>query len=298
VEHRLAGWRIGVRTPKETTTVTDEDALLRAIGEEPDEDGPRLVYADWLEEHGNPGRAELIRVQCALAALEAKQWGLRQREGNLWDQYELDWLAALEPWLEKRKGDLLGYEFRRGFVEYIQTRLLTDGACRELATQPFLVVLRQLYLNVLNPEDGLTQLLTSSRLANLEGLFVEGGFDWVPPSVLRLDHLKALAHFSHLRRLKHLSLAGHALASEAGEMLASSGILGSLRSLDLTDNRLDDDAALALSRSPHLNQLERLTLWHNPIGPEGAEALRERFGERVVLEEPLQPSPDADEIPF
>jgi len=27
----------------------------------PDDDAPRLVYADWLEEHGQPERAGLIR---------------------------------------------------------------------------------------------------------------------------------------------------------------------------------------------------------------------------------------------
>src|SRR4051812_5383520 len=38
------------------------DALLAAIAEAPDDDAPRLVYADWLEEHGDDARAEFIRV--------------------------------------------------------------------------------------------------------------------------------------------------------------------------------------------------------------------------------------------
>src|SRR5262245_43514127 len=41
--------------------------FLRAVAGQPDEDAPRLVYADWLDEHGDPDRAEFIRVQCALA---------------------------------------------------------------------------------------------------------------------------------------------------------------------------------------------------------------------------------------
>lgn len=44
--------------------MTDRDALLRAIIEAPDDDAPRLVYADWLDENGDPARAEFIRVQC------------------------------------------------------------------------------------------------------------------------------------------------------------------------------------------------------------------------------------------
>jgi uncharacterized protein (TIGR02996 family) len=40
--------------------MTDHDALLRTIGENPAEDTPRLVFADWLDDHADafphPGR--------------------------------------------------------------------------------------------------------------------------------------------------------------------------------------------------------------------------------------------------
>lgn len=36
-------------------------AFLRAIAANPDDDTPRLVFADWLEEHGEPERAEFVR---------------------------------------------------------------------------------------------------------------------------------------------------------------------------------------------------------------------------------------------
>lgn len=45
------------------------DGLLQAILEEPDSDDLRLIYADWLDEHGQEGRAEFIRVQVELAEL-------------------------------------------------------------------------------------------------------------------------------------------------------------------------------------------------------------------------------------
>jgi uncharacterized protein (TIGR02996 family) len=32
--------------------MTPEDGFLNDICEHPEEDGPRLVYADWLEDHG------------------------------------------------------------------------------------------------------------------------------------------------------------------------------------------------------------------------------------------------------
>ena len=46
--------------------MTDRDALLAAITANPDEDTPRLIYADWLQENGEPDRAEFIRLQCRL----------------------------------------------------------------------------------------------------------------------------------------------------------------------------------------------------------------------------------------
>lgn len=48
------------------TTTTDESALLAAIAAHPDEDTPRLMYADWLDENDQPERAEFIRLQIAL----------------------------------------------------------------------------------------------------------------------------------------------------------------------------------------------------------------------------------------
>ena len=48
---------------------TDGAGLLRAILDDPHDDVPRLVYADWLEEHGDETervRAEFIRVQIEL----------------------------------------------------------------------------------------------------------------------------------------------------------------------------------------------------------------------------------------
>jgi uncharacterized protein (TIGR02996 family) len=51
-------------TEAPTTTAA---ALLARILASPEDDAPRLVYADWLDEHGEPARAEFIRVQCELA---------------------------------------------------------------------------------------------------------------------------------------------------------------------------------------------------------------------------------------
>jgi uncharacterized protein (TIGR02996 family) len=104
--------------------------FLRAIQAAPDDDAPRLVYADWLEEHGEPERALFIRVQCELARME--KWAseqflvlpesregqyldaLRERARALLDAHGLDWLADLAvEFSTPLRPDI----FRRGFVE-------------------------------------------------------------------------------------------------------------------------------------------------------------------------------------
>ena len=46
----------------------EAQAIFQAILDKPDDDVPRLAFADWCEENGHADRAELIRVQLALAA--------------------------------------------------------------------------------------------------------------------------------------------------------------------------------------------------------------------------------------
>jgi uncharacterized protein (TIGR02996 family) len=67
-------------------TLTSEEALLRAIRESPADDGPRLIYADWLDENGQPDRAEFIRLQVRLVDMDEDdpQWQpFKQREWEL-----------------------------------------------------------------------------------------------------------------------------------------------------------------------------------------------------------------------
>lgn len=48
--------------------MSDEEAFLNAIRASPDDDAPRLVYADWLDEHGQPEKAGYLRTEAALGA--------------------------------------------------------------------------------------------------------------------------------------------------------------------------------------------------------------------------------------
>ena len=54
--------------------MNEREALLAAAIADPDDDTPRLVLADWLEEHGDEhdrARAEYIRIQCELGRLSS-----------------------------------------------------------------------------------------------------------------------------------------------------------------------------------------------------------------------------------
>jgi len=99
--------------------MNDRDALLGAILADP-EDTPRLALADWLEETGDPARAEFIRVQCSLARMtdEDPRWSeLARRERQLWDQHAAAWRAPLPRWARPK------VVFRRGFPAGLDTTL-------------------------------------------------------------------------------------------------------------------------------------------------------------------------------
>src|SRR5262245_9446403 len=95
--------------------MTLEDGFLRAIVADPGDDTPRLVYADWLDEHGQPDRAEFIRTQVELArgiAEAARRESLRRRERELLLAHEREWLGPLRAVVGRAT-------FVRGFVERV-----------------------------------------------------------------------------------------------------------------------------------------------------------------------------------
>jgi carbon storage regulator CsrA len=214
----------------------DEAALLQAILADPDDDAPRLIYADWLEEQGDP-RGEFIRVQCWLAALspgDHSAGALQEREHLLLSRHGAAWRSALPPLLRQQP-------FERGFVE---------TAC--LTAQEFLA-------NV----EGLFALAPIRHLRVWASSFAPLGE----------RDLSSLAASPYLARLASLDLSDNGLGDDAAVVLASSARLGSLSTLVLRQNRIGDAGAAALARSPHLAALTALDLAGNQIGTPGARAL-------------------------
>src|SRR5262245_30142891 len=96
--------------------MSEEDALLAAIHANPDDDTPRLVYADWLDEHDQPERAEFIRVQVEVSHMtddDPREEPLRARRWKLWRAHCEQWTAEIGI----VESDKVKVEFRRGFID-------------------------------------------------------------------------------------------------------------------------------------------------------------------------------------
>src|SRR5262249_34181309 len=82
------------------TALRQRHAFLEAIKDNPQDDTPRLVFADWLEDHEEPERAQFIRLQCRAASLDAddaERAGLAAAALDLWRRFRSVWLGPLEP---------------------------------------------------------------------------------------------------------------------------------------------------------------------------------------------------------
>ncbi|HET6572961.1 MAG TPA: TIGR02996 domain-containing protein [Fimbriiglobus sp.] len=94
----------------------EREALTRAVAAAPDDDLPRLVFADWLEEHDEPAHAAFVRAQVELAATppwEPFAVRLRHREPDL--VTGAPWWYALPRVDGERLEWHLDHAFRRGF---------------------------------------------------------------------------------------------------------------------------------------------------------------------------------------
>jgi uncharacterized protein (TIGR02996 family) len=85
--------------------MSEEAAFLRAVQANPNDVAVRLVYADWLEERGDP-RGEYLRIACALSSPTTTPSGKgpkpRPRRATLWARLQtlrptldIKWLARV-----------------------------------------------------------------------------------------------------------------------------------------------------------------------------------------------------------
>jgi uncharacterized protein (TIGR02996 family) len=254
------------------TSTADRVAFLAAIRENPDDDLPRLIFADWLDEHDEPERAEFIRVQVELARTSKgspQHEELARRSKALHAAHAESWLAELPP----LKG-VTWRPFHRGFVEAAVTDdfdTFLAASERVFSTTP----LHRLSIQSLTAR-AMRTLAGSPWLAHLTTLDASGGESGN-------DIVQALVSSPYLARLRQLRLMLQHIGDVGAQVLAESAELAHLHRLDLTCNVIGDTGAEALAAAPGWHDLRRLDLIGNHIGPEGQAVLYARYGNVVKL---------------
>jgi uncharacterized protein (TIGR02996 family) len=267
--------------------MTDRDALLRAIAANPDDDTPRLIYADLLDELGgdiNTARARFIRVQIDLTRNPGRSWFANSERlcavARLAGEFADKWLDELPKWAaaEARKQPLGADDFPRGFLETFHVR-------------PAMFCAQGHQLLEVAP---VTRLVVPAPLSHHE-----------------LSTILSCPHLAHLTRVRSLSLGvAGADADVAAMWVKSSRILGAVEELTVASSGLTDAGARSLSeavglpnlrvlvaRSNHLTEsagsrlltairlpkLDVLDIRGAPAGYQWVRHLRYRFPKKTVL---------------
>jgi uncharacterized protein (TIGR02996 family) len=253
------------------------DALLADILANPEDDGPRLVYADWLDEHAQPERAEFIRLQVEYASLDEddpRRQALERRSVQVIQDFNV---RPRPEWAKGIDAIAAEWRYRRGFVEEVT---LPAATFLERAADLFRVApVRSVHFTGITPES-LTALGACPFLARLTGIDLR----W---NEIRDQGVTTLLHAPHLGELRSLCLNSTGVTEAGVEALAASARLTHLNVLDLgtygrgfTPNQVGTQGAEALAGSPHLRQLTSLILGAPPeyyggnaIGTAGCLAL-------------------------
>ena len=234
--------------------MNEEDALLRAICEHPDEDMPRLVLADWLSERGgavNTAWANGIRAQVWLASGLIDAAGAQQSRifGSAY---------GLEKLRERLDIQSVGADqWERGFP----TRLVGNfpsvaSAWARLADR---VPCRVLHLNSMS-DSAVAEFVTWPALERLTELDLGSWYDPVEWG---------------------------SFGEAALRYVAECPALGKLTSLFMGPLNLTNTGAAAILNSPHLLRLQHLQLRRTHDSPNltwyTETRLRAGFGADVVI---------------
>lgn len=268
--------------------MSSNEAFLAAICDNPADDTPRLIYADWLEERGDP-RAEFIRVQVELARLPKRD--KRRKDLKVREEELLEWYG--DGWTQEVFGPLFRQiEFRRGFIEMVRTSTkdfvehaagwvtqtpirevalggvasevvrLSASSCAALSSVAKLTLVDNSF-----DDDAAQTLFGSSYLANLTSLTVSS-------DALGDRGVECLAS---AERLKRLTLLEFYVLKNIGDQgmhaLAVSANMVNLNRFVVNAGSVSDVGAQALADSPYLSNLRSLDLASNDVGDKGFTAL-------------------------
>ena len=243
---------------------TRED-MLAAVRAEPEADAPRLVFADWLSDRGDP-RGAFIAIQCELARGSPRAAELEEEAAALLDAHGRQWLEGLSP-------EVVQARFRRGFVESAEVR--DSQALSQLE-------------DFFRTEPVTELVFTSSRAIDGERFAT---LEWVErlrsvecraarpnaPGALSRERLAHVLDSRRLRKLTRLALVGQRLGDEGLSLLAAQGgaALPGLECLIVEDDAITEKGVTALASSKWATRFVELSLADNELGVEGTEALAE-----------------------
>lgn len=274
--------------------LSQHEAFLRAIYDDPDDDTPRLVYADFLEENGDPDRAAFIRYACELA---------------LSDETDLRWVQLEEETESLLQKQRVPPSAQPDGTIAQNTSPLTWPWAESQTVRGFPLAAKLATI----PAKSLTDVnqLRTDVVHSTPEFFGAKRLKVIPPPRVGGELIGMLLKLPFIQQVSELDMSGHALTASdivhdlepdfdyfpmpvVGSVMpainnagvnAISYYRGSRRftALDLRNNQLDDDAARGLVKSPYLGNLKRLELLEgNRFRGRVWQQVIERFGEEVV----------------
>jgi len=265
------------------------DALFDQILQNPAEDAPRLIYADWLEEHGDP-RGEFIRLQCQLAKLPddgAQRDVLHGRAAKILQLHRDTWLNDVAPELRAGAG------FVRGFIEnwsltVQQLSQLPDSIFRSAPLLHSLQVVGDLLFSP--PAIVINSLGSFPQLKRVKHLQLQGAFNGATLAALlgsdyfeELDKLsvrmfrgldtRLLTRAQVFAKLTSLELEFCEINDTKVQEIAGARCFPALQRLDVSRNGIGAAGVRAVVRGQRLSQLTAFGMEHNEVGDDGALVL-------------------------
>jgi uncharacterized protein (TIGR02996 family) len=258
----------------------DEDGLLEAIVSNPEDDLPRMVYADWLEEQGETERAELIRFGPPATPTQPEYTALVKRVTPAIPEefaksihrmtFHLGLLAAV---VQMRGLLTKAFQERGGpWLRSVRTFKLTIvGTTKnwgKVAVMPLLGHLRNLDVSGCGlGKEGLAALAPSPHFKGLYAINLSNN------RLSRAEAIKPLVDANTLPRLVNLDLSGNWLNMEGVRYLLNWPQMAHLTALNLLGNWIHSGGVALIAESPALGNLTHLNLSHNYLHDQAIQAI-------------------------
>jgi len=249
----------------------EREAFLKAIFATPEDDLPRLAYADWLEERGEVRQAEFIRMQCAEPRIITQVFEPVVRLYPLIDE-ENEF---------ERRSECISVHYTRGFRNVESIRIYSENFSSADSFRKWAIGCYPEIYGAKSIKIG----GTISEFAQLQTLMISP----CTQSIVSFDFsgFRIEQNRNEESELEGLPDQGYfdraAITTSCVQHLASMREARRIEVLDLRNNELDNDAARAIVASKHLIRLKSLLIFEgNRLRGRTWQQLLDRYGEDVV----------------